>query len=538
MNKKLKLRMTTFFFFSSLISHSTQAAKISIEQRLDLLESELRKNNQELQTTKRELEHYKAYFDKAPQQLADHQISQKNKDQLNGKMSVPVSVVSKQNTSPIQVRDVTLDDLSKYIRDDIGFEYSGYFRSGWSTGTRGAPKSYAIGSLGRFGQENGAWFDLQLSQKVYDDHNGKIAKAVIMLDGNVGQQYSTGWFDKDSENVLQFSDIYLTTKGFLPFAREADFWIGKHALQKYEIQMLDWKSHRTDAGSGIGIENWKWGAGKLNLSLIREDVNAHKTDYLMSGKYQQVNTNSVEIRYRDVPLWDRASLELSGRYTKTNKNDTNHKNDDNGNYNDVKDSWLASAILRQKFSDGGFNEFTLQGANNSIASGFTRLNGANPSFSNNGSGDYYGKHTNGTALRIISQGENYLSPDIIMAHALVYAKGTDVYSYDTGAHNNFNSLRAVVRPAYIWNLNNQTGIELGWFRQKNIADSKQYIESGYKTTLYHSFKVNTSILTSRPEIRFYGTYLKVAENDISRFEFADAKSDQFSIGVQAEVWWK
>ncbi|BDO03344.1 hypothetical protein KAM622c_29310 [Klebsiella quasipneumoniae subsp. quasipneumoniae] len=51
-----------------------------------------------------------------------------------------------------------------------------------------------------------------------------------MFDGNVKRQYSAGWFDSNSENLMQFSDIYLTTKGFLPFAKDADFWVGKHKV--------------------------------------------------------------------------------------------------------------------------------------------------------------------------------------------------------------------------------------------------------------------------------------------------------------------
>ncbi|XBS71874.1 carbohydrate porin [Acerihabitans sp. KWT182] len=50
-------------------------------------------------------------------------------------------------------------------------------------------------------------------------------------------------------------------------------------------------------------------------------------------------------------------------------------------------------------------------------------------------------------------------------------------------------------------------------------------------------KVDASMLTSRPDIRFYATYLKVLNNQISQFQFTDAKSDQLSFGVQAEAFW-
>lgn len=56
--------------------------------------------------------------------------------------------------------------------------------------------------------------------------------------------------------------------------------------------------------------------------------------------------------------------------------------------------------------------------------------------------------------------------DIILANALVYSRGEDIYSYEAGAHTDFESVRAVIRPAYIWGKYNQTGIELGYFNQK------------------------------------------------------------------------
>lgn len=45
---------------------------------------------------------------------------------------------------------------------------------------------------------------------------------------------------------------------------------------------------------------------------------------------------------------------------------------------------------------------------------------------------------------------------------------------------------------------------------------------------------HTNILAN---IRFYGTYLHVLDNELSDFSFQDQKSDRFSLGVQAEVWW-
>ncbi|WP_258566365.1 carbohydrate porin, partial [Escherichia coli] len=74
-------------------------------------------------------------------------------------------------------------------------------------------------------------------------------------------------------------------------------------------------------------------------------------------------------------------------------------------------------------------------------------------------------------------------------------------------------------------------------QQNKDANSNKFNESGYKTTLFHTFKVNTSMLTSRPEIRFYATYIKALENELDGFTFEDNKDDQFAVGAQAEIWW-
>jgi carbohydrate-specific outer membrane porin len=235
-------------------------------------------------------------------------------------------------------------------------------------------------------------------------------------------------------------------------------------------------------------------------------------------------------------LWDKAELMVNGRYAMANSTDTQKENVNDNGYYKWKDTWMFGTALTQKFKNGGYNEFSFLMANNSLASSFARYSGSSPYIAFNGR--YYGDHTNGTAIRLVSQGETYLRDDVIVANALVYSRGEDVYSYETGAHSDFTSYRAVVRPAYIWDKYNQTGVELAYFNQQNKNQyGAKFKEAGYKTTLYHTLKVNTSMLTSRPEIRFYGTYIHALDNELDNFSFADEKNNQFAAGVQAEVWW-
>lgn len=547
-NKKICMFISTALFPLSLLANT-----LTPEQRLELLEQALLKNQEELRAAKLEINQLKQY------QWAQNRVPQAA---ALGSPTVPteVKIVPKNGSqhtmehhsfsgdsevAVIQPDDaqqhVTIKELSNFIKDDIGFSYRGYLRAGWATSSQGMADSYAAGSLGRFGNEHSGWFDLTLDQRVYRS-GGKQANAVVNLDGNVGQQYNDAWFgDTNSENILQFNEIYLNTRGFLPFAPEADFWVGKNKLPEYEIQMLDWKTMTTDVAAGLGIENWHIGPGLLDFSLSRNDVNVYArapgsamgVDITSST---QVNTNSLDIRYRDFPLWGDAFLSLMAKYA-WGKENTQQNNDARDNkYFKVKDTWMATTSIRQKLARNGFNELTLQMANNSYASSFSNFSGASNSMA---SGRYYyGDHTNGIAWRLISQGEIYLADRIIMANALVYSRGNDIYSYESGKKSDFYSTRAVIRPAWVWDKYNQTGIELGWFRQKNTRiDKKTLIESAYKTTLYHAIKVDTSLLTSRPEIRFYGTWMEIMNNDLSRYSFPGEKEHQFSLGVQAEVWW-
>ncbi|ECI3632397.1 carbohydrate porin [Salmonella enterica subsp. houtenae] len=543
-SSKLKINLLAISVLAALFPTLTLAANLTVEQRLQLLEAELSANKKELQETQSQLSIYKnkmAAMEVSLQQTESQRdtdktgIPVKDNKRISSIKIKPEQQVVLSNTQGDKtiVQNVTMKDISRFIKDDIGFSYQGYFRSGWGTSNHGSPQTYAAGSLGRFGNEMSGWFDLTLNQRVYNQ-DGKTANAIVTYDGNVGEQYNDAWFgDSDNENIMQFSDIFLTTRGFLPFAPEADFWVGKHKLPEYEVQMLDWKQLTTDVAAGIGIQNWVIGKGQLDISLSRDDVDVYSRDF---SRTTQMNTNSIDIRYRNIPLWDKSSFSVMGKYAFANKTDEQERNEDNNSFFKLKDTWMATAIVRQELPKDGFNEFTLQVANNSYASSFAEFTGSSDSIS---SGRYYyGDHSNGIAWRLISQGELYLADRIIMANAIVGAHGEDIYSYETGAHSDFSSLRTVIRPAWIWNTYNESGVELGWFVQKNTtSNGTDAKESAYKATLYHALKVGPSLLNSRPEIRFYGTYIDILNNELSNFRFNDNSKDQFMIGVQAEVWW-
>lgn len=134
-----------------------------------------------------------------------------------------------------------------------------------------------------------------VGQRVYNK-GGKTAKAVVTMDGNVGQRNNDSWFNDGGDDLLKFSDMYLTTTGFIPGVPEANLSIGRHALQQYELQMLDWKAHKENSASGVGVENLPVGTGKLDIALNRQDLrncvrsaNCNLTDDVNTLVYSQGN---------------------------------------------------------------------------------------------------------------------------------------------------------------------------------------------------------------------------------------------------------
>lgn len=447
------------------------------------------------------------------------------------KIKPEASLKEKHQQPSLNPSDMSIDQLAKAIENEIGFSFHGYFRSGWGTSSNGSPESWANGSLGRFGNEHGSWYDLLFSQKLYDK-DGRSAKAVVMMDGNVGESYVKESFDSDSENMMQFSDIYVSTKGFISAIPDAVFWVGRHKLRGQEYKMLDFTYHKGASASGIGLENVPLGKGTFAIGLGREDLDNYSKDKTTT---QQVNTNALDIRFRSFPLTADTTGDFYGRYSMANKSDSQKRTQDDGEYYDVKNAWMLTGIVNHKLARNGFTEYSAQIANNSLASSFAKVYGGSTNF---GTGRYYyGNHTNGISWRLGEQGEFYPTQNTIVAHTLLYTHGNDVYTYETGAHTSFDSIRAVVRPAYIFNNYNQTGIELGYFNQKNTNSGISLRESGMKTTLFHEFKLDTSTFNSKMDVRFYITWLKILDNSIDDYTFADEKHDQFSFGAQTEIFW-
>lgn len=206
----------TLLPFILMCSEPVWAQSLSVEQRLSLLEQNAKNTEGKLQTTEDKLQkalHELAIY-KKKEKKTNH-VTAANPALLNpavdthAQVARPIDKIQQQKAeakpktknSTRRPADMNIKELSKAIEDEIGFSFHGYFRSGWGTASNGSPQSWAIGSLGRFGNEHGSWYDLLFSQKLYDQ-DGRTAKAIVLMDGNVGETYVKEPFDSTSENMI------------------------------------------------------------------------------------------------------------------------------------------------------------------------------------------------------------------------------------------------------------------------------------------------------------------------------------------------
>lgn len=404
-------------------------------------------------------------------------------------------------------------------------DFHGYFRTGISSSTNGDQQAWLPGKLGRFGNETEGWYDIGLSQDVYKNEQGQVFGVYVMFDGDVALKRDWEPFDSGYKNgnVLQFSDMYATAKGFIPASPEATIWAGKRGYEKRETQMLDYKPIGV-AGNGAGVQGIKVGPGELSVAVLRKDADAVATDAITTDELY--NVNYFDVRYAKLPVFSDATLELIADYAMVNKTDSQEALEAAGTIYEAENAFIPTAILSKPL-ENGFNETTIQATTKTFANNLVKLGYNETSFGVDN--DYSDAKT----FRIINTGEAYLSDSIIMSHAVVYAHGTDI----TPTTEKVNAFTVVARPAYIWNQNNKTALELGWFKQTNTVSGTDLEESGKKITLAHVLTAGPSLLTMRPDFRFYTSYIKADKNEIDNWSFHDGKDHQLSFGVQAEAWW-
>ena len=119
-------------------------------------------------------------------------------------------------------------------------------------------------------------------------------------------------------NVLQFSDMYATAKGFIPSAPEATIWAGKRGYEKRETQMLDYKP----IGWQVTVPVYRASKPVRENCLSRYYVKMPMQSQLAQPPSMNYLTLTIsDVRYAKLPIFSDATVELIADYAMVNKTD-------------------------------------------------------------------------------------------------------------------------------------------------------------------------------------------------------------------------
>jgi maltoporin len=382
-------------------------------------------------------------------------------------------------------------------------EFHGYFRAGVGiSGDSGQQVAYEKANLGRLGNEDDVYSEIQLSKEIAES-NGitfKVNSMLAIISNGSNDFESTD--DKDANFALRQFNV--EAKGAL--GGDEVIFAGKRFNQRHDVHITDFY-YWDISGAGAGIENLAVGPGKLSAMWVRSD-RAEVADAGNNGG--ALNVNIFDARYAGLELWRDASLEVGIDYAVTNKSSS-------FTGTNPKDGVMLTAEVTQSLL-GGFNKTALQ-------YGTEGFGGA---IANGGSGNGYGAEAEdgASAFRILNHGVVSFGDKVDFAHMIRYSEGADV---EAGQSDDITNFSVVIRPEYKWNDNNKTILELGTYMGTN-ADGSDV--GGQKYTIAQALTAGSSFW-ARPEIRVYASYLTDSETE----SFANNTSDsEYNLGVQAEAW--
>ncbi|MEH8187972.1 maltoporin [Aeromonas allosaccharophila] len=392
-------------------------------------------------------------------------------------------------------------------------DFHGYFRSGIGVSDNGDMQINAKNKVGRLGNEDDTYGEIQLGQEVYNKNNQTFYVDSMFTMKTDFQ--SRDWEDTASDSS-NFALRQLNVQAKNLFGGNETLWAGKRFYQRHDIHISD--TYYWDvSGAGAGVENIEVGPGKLSVAVTRNDPWEAVT-----GTKDTIDTNVFDIRYAGIPLWTDASLEVGYDFAMANPTDEQDKLNPN-----INDGHMLTAELTQSML-GGFNKTVVQYFMDGLAAqGVSYGSGSGSGLQSNSS--------SGDGFRLINWGVLPVGDKVEFGHQLIYAQAKDFTEWGT-QYDDKDTFSAVVRPMYKWNDVMKTIAEVGYF--KDNQTTKGGVESstdGTKYTLAQAWSAGSS-WWARPEIRVFASY--VQQDGQFRVDSNGVKQDDaWNFGVQAEAWW-
>lgn len=409
-----------------------------------------------------------------------------------------------------------------------------YFRASVGSSRDGGQFTQNKNFLGRLGNESDVWSDIGLGANVFESDDLSIRGETMfaLYNNGIGRGEKT---DTDLEQ------LNIQIKGLIPNDPDAVVWGGKRHYQREDIHQLDVKYYNV-SGLGGGLEYLQVGPGKLSLAWVRHDFHNQKYindngDVLDGNNWLSYHIFDVEY---DLPAWDGATLEFRGT-VKLPKKDTDNKE----YYTKANGSQAMMIELNQGYSLG-WNKSVVRYIHGNVDqtgdanSGPTKMGAQYNSIGGDATYNTWGNNSgdkNAYRWQFYNFGETHFTENVGMFHVIA---GTFADGYDNNitSKDNDRAFQLVVRPYLKLTKMTRLLAEGGFFTSTDkYIDGSKVNKQVQKLTLAYALTPDAGNFWSRPEIRFYGTYLHSnGAYDLSEWGKAQ-KNNAFVVGVQAEAWW-
>uniref|UniRef100_UPI00402AAE60 carbohydrate porin n=1 Tax=Succinivibrio sp. TaxID=2053619 RepID=UPI00402AAE60 len=330
---------------------------------------------------------------------------------------------------------------------------------------------------------------------------------------------------------IAFRQYKLNVKGLLDWDKDASIWVGKNYYRREDIHITDWYYYDI-SGNGAGVEDLSVGSGKLSVAwLAKTDATTYKDVYdgtntvkLGSTPVAYRQAQKFDVRY-NVGLWDGANLQISNLYlVPEEENALVHSN--NGN--------VFGLELTQGFN-GGWNKTVFQWGHAAYAGAMMW----------NGDLSWYdgGDTQDNNGFRFINTGDTTITDSFKIQHVAQYAWGTKKVDGQDDEKVKFAQL--VVRP--FLQLTKMTRLiwEAGAYVQtQKKGDYMNNVNRGQKLTMAYGITPDASNVWSRPEIRFFVSYIhannanvngKIENENVTR-KYGEKDCNNVQFGAQVEAW--
>ena len=456
----------------------------------------------------------------------------------------------------------TTSMLSVASAVEITPNFGGYVRAGLDHAKHGKFSSWNKNKVGRLGNESDIWGEIALGASF----NG--AKDTIW-GIQTRAAYSNENGEKTDAKKLYLDEYYGTVKNVFSFSKDATIWVGKRYYHREENHMLDWKWYQIE-GFGAGVEYMDLGPGKFSFAWFSATDNDFSYDQKETvGWVKDVNdeenlknnewkgpdgnkksyfktdivTEKFDVEYGLTP-WDGAWLNFRSTLLLP----------------EVDDNKYMEVVKQPKFSNGNIFAVSLDnyyslGSCKTVVQFIKGPNSASP-FGNGSWIDYWNAEAANESHRwqFLNYGDMKFG-DFGIAHSLYYTVASG-FRGDLEDKESDKAFSFAIRPYYKLTDITKITAELGLFTETDTYhNGKSDNYKGQKATLAYVLSPDAGNWKSRPELRFYVTYLHGNHNEALRNsptqdkamtihykngvveKYDHPRDNQVIFGAQLEAWW-